>query len=207
VAIDGLPNAYVAGGNPIDFTVTLSQDGTHGENCDHGANIDWGFQLTVLDTNYFFAGTLVATDETNTQVIDDGPDGQVDGSIRYYIEQTMAGIFFTPQGAPSATWSMRWVPPDADVGPVTFYVAGNAGTGDFIPSCTYVFLNNQTVSGPGANFVANAHSLSGLLQGPKAVLALRSAPPFSRRAGTVFGPRRNGRGPVLAPVSAHHTRS
>ena len=165
VTIDGLPGSYVAGGDPIAFTVTVSQDGTN------RANIDWGFEITVLDANNVFAGTLVVTDDTNTQ----SDSGDVDGSTRFYIKQTSDGIFYNPDGADHATWSMTWVPPDTDVGPVTFYVAGNAGNGDGTRSGDYIFLNNQTVLGPGGNFVAHALPLSDLRSGPKAVWLPRSA--------------------------------
>ena len=140
VQLDGLPESYVPG-EPIDFTVTVFQDGTE------GIRIDWGFQLTVLDANNIFAGTLVASDETNTRVI----MGQIGGDTRFYIEQTIAGIFFNPEGAPMATWTVTWVPPDEDVGPVTFYVAGNAANGNFSPEGDYIFTGSQTVSGPGSN--------------------------------------------------------
>ncbi len=165
VTIDGLPDSYVAGGDPIAFTVTVFQDGTD------SANIDWGFEITVLDANNLFAGTLVVTDATNTQI----DSGDVDGGTRFYIKQTFDGIFYNPDGAPGATWSMAWVPPDTDVGPVTFYVAGNAANGDFGRSGDYIFVNNQTVLGPGGNFVAHALPLSDLRHGPKAVWPARSA--------------------------------
>ncbi len=140
VLLDGLPESYVPG-EPIDFTVTVFQDGTG------GIRKDWGFQLTALDANNIFAGTLVASDATNTQVI----SGQIGGDTRFYIEHTIAGIFFNPEGAEMATWTITWVPPDEDVGPVTFYVAGNAANGDFNPEGDYIFTGNQTVSGPVSN--------------------------------------------------------
>ncbi len=147
VRLDGLPESYVPG-EPIVFTVTVFQDGTE------GIRKDWGFQLTVLDADNNFAGTLVASDETNTQVI----PGQLG---RFYIEQTIAGIFFNPEGAPMATWTMTWVPPDVDVGPVTFYVAGNAANGDFNPEGDYIFTGSQTVSGPVSNAASSARPSSG----------------------------------------------
>ncbi len=150
VTIDLLPDSYVPGGDPIAFTVTVFQDGTN------GANIDWGFELTVIDANNLFAGRLMVTDTMNTQMV----SGEVNGSTRFYIEQTLDGTFFNLGGAPGATWDMAWVPPVTDVGPVTFYVAGNAGAGQG-RSGTYVFTNNRTVLGPGGNPVAQALPLFG----------------------------------------------
>lgn len=142
IALSGLAKTYTPG-EPIDFTVTISHDGT---GCDQIDEIDcvrknWGFQLTVLDAKNRFAGTLVNTDDTNTQII----SGQVGDDTRYYIEQTCQGTFFNPEGAYEATWSMRWIPPESDVGPVTFYVAGNAANGDGDPAGDFIFTTSQTV--------------------------------------------------------------
>jgi hypothetical protein len=132
IAIGGLPKAYQPG-EPIQFLVTVFQDGTD------GARIDWGFELTVLDVNEAFAGTLLVTDTENTQVIpsDDG--------TRCYIEHTAAGTFYNPEGAEMATWTVTWIPPDKDIGPVTFYAAGNAGNGDLTQIGDYIFTTSQTV--------------------------------------------------------------
>ncbi len=151
VQFDGLPDSYAVG-EPIEFTVTVFQDGTE------GVRKDWGFELTVLDSNDVFAGTLVATDCTNTQII----TGVIDGRTRYYIEQTLDGTFFNPDGDFMASWTMRWVPPDTDVGPVTFYVAGNAGNGDHMQTGDFIFLNRQIVLGPGSNAAAYRSKKSGV---------------------------------------------
>lgn len=137
VTIDGLPDSYVVHGDPIAFTVTVFQDGTD------GIRKDWGFELTVLDASEIFAGTLVASDATNTQIV----DALVKGNDRYYIEQTLDGTFFNPDGNVSATWSMTWIPPCTDVGPVTFYVAANAGNGDHRPVGDYIFTSQHMVFG------------------------------------------------------------
>lgn len=204
VTIGGLPDSYVAGGDPIDFTVTVFQDGTN------GIRKDWGFELTVLDASNVFAGALVASDATNTQRIDDG--GDVDGSVRYYIEHTADGTFFNPDGNVMATWSMTWIPPVTDVGPVTFYVAGNAGNGDHLRVGDYIFTTNQSVLGQGANFILQPLALSDLRRGPQTawppqtLRALRSAPPRPHRVWLSLAPRRNDVVLLLAPVSAHHNR-
>jgi hypothetical protein len=81
----------------------------------------WGFELTVLDNvDNNQAGTLIRTDMTNTQLLQD--------SGRQYIEHTSAGTFNgTPDVSPG--WSFDWQAPDPGVGPVTFYIAGNAANG------------------------------------------------------------------------------
>jgi hypothetical protein len=154
VTIGGLPDTYVPGGDPVMLTVTVAQDGTN------DANIAWGFELTALDANNAFAcdrnqcgDTLVPTD-TNTQT-----DSQfVDPSLRFYVKQTLDGTFYNAAGAPSASWNILWRPPDTDIGPVSFYAAGNAANGDGLPIGDYIFLNSLTISGPGGNLAARARS-------------------------------------------------
>lgn len=147
--ISGLPNPYTPGGDPVPFAVTVMQDGTN------GANIDWGFEDTVLDANNAFpcadpdncGQTLRPLDgDTTTQ-----PDNTfVGGGQRFYVKQTLDGTFSNPDGSPSATWSMLWTPPATDLGPLTFYAAGNAGNGDHTSAGDYIFLTSITISGPGS---------------------------------------------------------
>jgi len=172
VTIGGLPDSYVPGGDPLIFTVTVAHDGTN------GAGINWGFEITVLDANNLFAcdrercdDTLLPTD-TTTQ----SDSGLVGGMRRFYVKQTLEGTFYNPDGAPCATWSIAWTPPDTDLGPVTFYVAGNAANGDGLFSGDYIFVNNQTVLGPGAELVAHTVAPSRLRRGPKAVWPYRGWP-------------------------------
>lgn len=165
VTISGLPDSYIPGGDPVTLTVTVAQDGTN------GAGINWGFEITVLDANNVFAcdrdrcdDTLVPTDPTTQS-----DSLLVSGMRRFYVKQTLEGTFYNPDGAPCATWNIAWTPPDTDLGPVTFYVAGNAGNGDGLFSGDYIFVNSQTVSGPGAAVVARALPLSRLRRSPKTV--------------------------------------
>jgi len=153
VTIGGLPDSYVPGGDPIIFTVTVAQDGSD------GANIAWGFEITVLDDNNVYAcdqdacdGVLTPTD-TTTQ----SDSGLVGGLTRFYVKQTLGGTFYNPDGAQSATWYVAWTPPASDLGPLTFYVAGNAANGDGLMSGDYIFTNTATVAGPGAAPIARSH--------------------------------------------------
>ncbi|PYS98429.1 MAG: hypothetical protein DMF63_16230 [Acidobacteria bacterium] len=80
----------------------------------------WGFQLTAL------AGTSMAGSFANlggglTQIV--GGQGGRD-----YIEHTSAGTFNNQTG--SAQWTFNWTAPATNVGPVTFYAAGNQANGD-----------------------------------------------------------------------------
>jgi Viral BACON domain len=83
----------------------------------------WGFELTALSSANAKAGDLHVTDKT-TQVLDnDGPFFD-----RQYIEHTFNGTFEGQTGG--AEWAFKWTAPSSDVGPVTFYAAGNQANGD-----------------------------------------------------------------------------
>src|SRR4029450_10014688 len=94
--------------------------------------IRWGFELTVLDTSDEKAGDLQSTDGT-TQIINNaGPGGG-----RQYIEHTSAGTFVGQQNG--ASWTFNWTAPATDVGPVTFYAAGNHANNDGNTSGDYIY--------------------------------------------------------------------
>jgi hypothetical protein len=63
------------------------------------------------------------TSSTTQLLSDDGT-----GFLRQYIEHTDAGTFPGTQGG--ASWTFNWVAPSSDVGPVTFYAAGNQANND-----------------------------------------------------------------------------
>src|SRR6185503_3056656 len=84
----------------------------------------WGFELTVLDTaSDEKAGELQSTNGLTQVVNNAGP-----GSARQYIEHTAAGTFIGQHN--SASWTFNWTAPAVDVGPVTFYAAGNQANND-----------------------------------------------------------------------------
>jgi hypothetical protein len=58
-----------------------------------------------------------------TQVITGGP-----GGARQYIEHSASGTFAGQQFG--ATWVFNWTAPPTNVGPVTFYAAGNHANND-----------------------------------------------------------------------------
>ncbi|MFN2530696.1 MAG: PQQ-dependent sugar dehydrogenase [Pyrinomonadaceae bacterium] len=92
----------------------------------------WGFELTVLDGSDEKAGELDNVDGL-TQVLDNaGP-----GNARQYIEHTSAGTFVGQQNG--ATWTFNWTAPSTDVGPITFYAAGNQANNDGNTSGDYIY--------------------------------------------------------------------
>jgi hypothetical protein len=126
LSLSGVPTAGYNPGTKYTITVNLSDPDQS----------RWGFELTVLDNaNNNRAGTLIATQATTLIIEDSG---------RQYIEHTHNGTDGTFAGTPNASpgWSFDWQAPDPGVGPVTFYVAGNAANnsntnkGDYIYTIT-----------------------------------------------------------------------
>jgi MYXO-CTERM domain-containing protein len=71
---------------------------------------------------------------------------------RQWIEHTSDGIAL---GTPDMnSWTVRWAAPASDVGPVTFYAAGNAANGDGenmvmgVPSSAGDFIYTTSVTVP-----------------------------------------------------------
>ncbi len=108
------PQSYVPG-QTYQITVThTNSDPTR---------LRWGFELTALDDANQQAGDLQSTD-VRTQVL----NNQGPGASRQYIEHTSSGTFINQQGG--ASWTFNWTAPATNVGPVTFYVAGNQANND-----------------------------------------------------------------------------
>ena len=129
------PQTYVPGHTyPITVTHTNADP----------TRLRWGFELTVLDNaSDEKAGELQGTDGT-TQVLNNaGP-----GSARQYIEHTAVGTFIGQQN--TASWTFNWTAPAEDVGPVTFYSAGNQANNDGNTSGDYIY-KTFVVSAPASS--------------------------------------------------------
>ena len=89
----------------------------------------WGFEMTALDANGARAGSFTADDAANTQL--------TETNNKQYIQHTTAG---TATGTNDAhSWEFEWTAPDADIGPITFYAAGNAANGDGGTTGDYIY--------------------------------------------------------------------
>ena len=110
----------------------------------------WGFKLTALDADGARAGSFTVDDAGNT--------GVFEASSKQYIHHTTAG---TAAGTNDEhNWEFQWTAPDADIGPITFYAAGNAANGDFSPAgggdYIYTTQSESTPAIPvelGVNFI------------------------------------------------------
>ena len=97
----------------------------------------WGFEMTALDADGARAGTFAADDAANTQVSET--------NSKQYIKHTAAGT----AGANDAhDWEFEWTAPDTDIGPVTFYAAGNASNGNFNPIDDYIYTTQAESTPP-----------------------------------------------------------
>ena len=102
----------------------------------------WGFEMTALDADGARAGTFAVDSAANTQVSE--------ANSRQYIKHTAAGT----AGANDAhNWEFEWTAPDTDIGPITFYAAGNASNGNFNPIDDYIYTA-QSESTPPVPVVA-----------------------------------------------------
>ncbi|MCA1632310.1 MAG: PQQ-dependent sugar dehydrogenase [Acidobacteria bacterium] len=108
------PQTYTPGQT---YQITVSHSNTD------LTRVRWGFQLTALDAAEEKAGTLAPRDAL-TQVL----DGQGPFPARQYVEHTSQGTF--PGQQSGASWTFDWTAPAGDVGPVSFYLAGNQANGD-----------------------------------------------------------------------------
>ena len=119
----GVPGTYLPG-EMYDIIVDLSRSGQS----------RWGFEMTALNGNGARAGTFAPANNGNTQV--------TAANSKQYIKQTT-------QGSASGTrdknqWAFKWTAPTNDVGPITFYAAGNAANGDSRTSGDYIYTQSDT---------------------------------------------------------------
>ncbi len=113
----------------------------------------WGFEMTALDADGARAGSFAADEADNTQLSE--------VNSKQYIKQTSIG---TGQGTNDThSWEFQWTAPDADIGSITFYAAGNAANGDFGITDDYIYTTQSestpvepVVAGVALEIVGNA---------------------------------------------------
>ncbi len=142
VTITGLPDTYMPN-QPVAVTVTVN----------HPNGFLYGFQVTALDSMNHPAGALAATDSVNTQAI----TGDVNSETRSYIEQTQQGAF--PVEFDRRSFTFNWTAPSSDVGPVTFYAAGNGANGDGDSTGDYIYTT-QVTTGCSLSFDTTSQSFA-----------------------------------------------
>ncbi|RKU08340.1 hypothetical protein C6503_23245 [Candidatus Poribacteria bacterium] len=98
----------------------------------------WGFEMTALDADGARAGSFAIDDAGNTQLSET--------NSKQYIKHTSIG---TARGTTDEhSWEFQWTAPDADIGPITFYTAGNASNGNFNPIDDYIYTAQEESTPP-----------------------------------------------------------
>lgn len=124
----GLPQSY-SPNQDITITVKLTQ----------ANRLRFGFQLTAIDNSGKQAGTLTPNDaRTQTQT------APVNGQTRQYINHTLSG--HNPFQTGVGQWTFSWKAPSTDVGPITFYVSGNAANGQANVQGDTIYNINATIN-------------------------------------------------------------
>lgn len=117
-----VPSTYEPG-VPLEFTLRVEREG----------QVRFGFSITVQDA----AGNMVGAWEP------------VPGQNTNFSEFGGDPTHLTHEPAVNATgghtWQLRWLPPAEDVGPVTFYAAGNAANG-FGNFGDFIYTTSATLS-------------------------------------------------------------
>jgi hypothetical protein len=133
VKISGVPKTFLPG-QQIQVKVTTSQEDA----------VDYGFQLTAIDSLGRPAGTWTLQDTVQTQIV----EGFVGPNLRQYVEHTSAGIVPTIFG--SKSWTFTWNAPSQFIGKVGFYAAGNAVNGDGGTGGDYIYTTVKASFGGSA---------------------------------------------------------
>ena len=189
------PQTYVPGQTyPITVTHTNADP----------TRLRWGFELTVLDNASDEKAGELQNPDGLTQVLDNaGPN-----SARQYIEHTAAGTFIGQQNA--ASWTFNWTAPATDVGPVTFYAAGNQANNDGNTSGDYVY-KTFVASAPASTTPDFAFSVTppahSLVPGASALYTVTVTPlaGFTGQVNLSTGALPAGVAPVFNPASINIT--
>ena len=167
----GLPSKYTPG-QTYDVTVThATQDATR---------VRWGFEMTALDSADEKAGSFAPSDDLTRVINGEGPFPE-----REYVEHTSRGTFSGQQNG--AAWTFKWTAPAEDVGPVTFFLAGNQANGDGNSSGDNIFFTFRAITSqpPAPDFqVTVSPSARTVVQGSSATYDV-TVTPLNGFTGTV----------------------
>lgn len=109
----------------------------------------FGFQLTVLDSQYKAAGTF-----NNTNNRTQTSSGSVGGNTRYYVNHTNTGS--SRVATDSTAWSFQWKAPSKNLGSLTLYVSVNAANSNGGSSGDRIYTKTFSLSPSSALPVVSA---------------------------------------------------
>ncbi len=128
VQIIGVPGRYETD-RVYDLTVRISDAAQSGA----------GFQISVEDAVGTHVGTLILIDAVFTQFNTEDPN---------WVNHTWDGVNNAVANwaglGDAAEYPLQWQAPSEDIGPVTFYAAGNAINNNFSPSGDVIYLAGET---------------------------------------------------------------
>jgi hypothetical protein len=129
VRIDGMPAQY-APDTLYDLEVRVSDPNKLGA----------GFQFSIEDATGTHQGTLILnpTQELYTQ--------HNGGWVNHRAVGVNESVVNWVDGGGSYAYTLSWQSPPADVGPLTFWAAGNAINNNFSNSGDVIYLTNTTIS-------------------------------------------------------------
>jgi hypothetical protein len=130
-----------------------------------------GFEISAEDAVGNHIGALILTDPVNTRVAP---------GLAGFVTHTATGVNNSVINwialGHAAQYAVRWQAPPADMGPVTFYAAGNAINNNFLVTGDLIYLTNVTTMSPavvpddfdgdGDVDLADWTAMVGCLQGP-----------------------------------------
>lgn len=127
------PATYTPG-TALEFKVRVEEEGRS----------TFGFQVAVKAFNaqteiFEHVGTLELVDPTTTRLV------------------TSNYVTHTTEGIAQNEWTVRWVPPSGDVGPVAIYAAGNAANGDGHPEGDHTYTTSWSMTWGTAAAVEERH--------------------------------------------------
>ena len=139
VEILGVPDSYEA--NEIyDLTVRIADP----------AQAAGGFEITVEDSEGTKVGTLMLVDPTLTQFAE---------GLTEWVSHTEAGVNNAANDwislGSAAEYQVRWQAPAMDLGPITFYAAGNAVNNDMFSTGDNIYLTTVTANTFGSGCAAD----------------------------------------------------
>ncbi|MEO6902290.1 MAG: choice-of-anchor V domain-containing protein [Bacteroidia bacterium] len=97
----------------------------------------FGFELEAINDSGRDAGILEVTNAAQTYI----DSSNMSGTMRTSITHTLNG----GKSSGSHTFTFNWTAPTKDVGPITFYSAGNAANGNNLDTGDFIYTKTQVV--------------------------------------------------------------
>ena len=131
----------------------------------------WGFELTARlnsDPEKGQAGDFNPVDQTTQVICEDNAPKPCASGVSFITHTTVGTRNGTRNGA---LFQFDWTPPAANVGPVTFYVAGNAANGDGTNNGDFIYTSNVELAPavPAAPSITGGNIVSAATSQPGAV--------------------------------------